>query len=138
MRLILITLSLIFSAHAVELSQASNQQILNELAKRLGSSGQNQSAILNAYCLSDELHFELETQTQTLKKYVELRFSSDCKKALMKLKLGAFNGLNITAFCVMDELYKVKAASLGKLDITITEHRTSSECEASAAQINRQ
>jgi hypothetical protein len=138
MRLILLSLTLVFNLHAVELSQASNQQIMQELSKRLSTTSPAQDAILNAYCLSDELHFELETQTQTIKKSVELRFSSDCKKALTILKLGQFSGFNITAFCVNDEMYKVKAASQGKLDISIIDHRTSSECEASAAQINRQ
>jgi hypothetical protein len=138
MRFILALLFIVQSTFAVELSQATNTQILNELSKRLGHPNPSDMAILNAYCLSDELHLELETNTQTIKKFVELRFASDCKKALMKLNLGQFSGMKIAAFCVQSDLYKIKATGLGRLNITTIDHRTSSDCETSATQINRQ
>jgi hypothetical protein len=139
MRLILITLSLIFSAHAVELSQASNGQILRELSKRLGNgNGTPDLAFLNAFCSGDDINLQLETLNSTQNKVIDLRTSLECKNAVNLIKKGQFNGLLITAFCDSDLMYKVKASSSGVLNITSIDHRTSIECNESARSINRQ
>lgn len=139
MRLILITLSLIFSAHAVELSQASNQQILRELSKRLNSgTGTPDIAYLNAFCSGDDINIQLETLNSTENKVIDMRTSLECKNAVSLIKKGQFNGLIITAFCDSDLMYKIKASSSGTLNISSVDHRTNLECNESARNINRQ
>lgn len=141
MRLVIfLILTLTFSTHlfAVELSQASNQEILRELSKRLNGGSQGGTSYLNAFCSGDDINIQLETQNRSINKVIDLRTSMVCNTALNLMKKGQFNGLLITAFCDSDLLYRVKASSSGILDIQSTDHRTSVECDQSARSINRQ
>jgi len=138
MKSVLIMITLSFCAYSVELKQATNQQLLSELSSRLGSGSNNGISILNGFCNRENLNLELETATSSIKKSIDLTFSSTCTNSLMKLKFGRFQGLKIAAICDRDEMYKIKASSAGTLTIDLIDHRTSSDCERSAAQINRQ
>ena len=122
---------------AVELSQASNQQILRELSKRLnGNGGNNDIAFLNAFCAGDDINLQLETQNTSESQVIDMRTNMECNTAVKNLKKGQFTGIIITAFCDSDLLYKVKATSNGNLNIINVDHRTSIECNNSARTIN--
>lgn len=126
------------SLFAVELSQATNQQLIRELSKRLnGNGGNTDIAFFNAFCSGDDINLQLETQNNSTSKVIDMRTSMECNTAVTNLKKGQFSGLLITAFCDSDLLYKVKASATGRLDLTTVDHRTSLECNNSARNINR-
>lgn len=135
--ILLLSLILTTPLFAVELSRASNQQILRELSKRLnGNGGNNDIAYLNAFCSGDDINLQLETQNTSDNKVIDMRTTMECNTAVNNLKKGQFTGILITAFCDSDLLYKVKATSNGTLSISNVDHRTSLECNNSARTIN--
>lgn len=137
MKVILLSIVAVFNIQAVELSKASNSQIIKELSKRLGSPNQSNIAYISAFCRSDELTIQLDTAHNSISKQIDLRLSSTCRNAKMTIYKGQFQNLKISAFCESDNLYKIKATATGQLIITSIDHRTSSACNRSASDINR-
>ncbi|MCT4642295.1 MAG: hypothetical protein N4A33_08345 [Bacteriovoracaceae bacterium] len=126
-----------FSLYSVELSKATNNQLVSELSRRLGTtSHSNNSGTLISYCMGDDLVLELETLRTSTKKVIDTYSDNECESSVKKLKKGNFNTFMLSAFCVTDDLHRVKSTSRGDLEIAITDMASNGECLKSASVIN--
>jgi hypothetical protein len=92
---------------------------------------------LTAFCDGSHLQIDVYSQDGSATKSADLRFSSDCKDALMDLKLGEFEGFSVSAFCNQSDLHIVNALALeARLSIEIIALSNSNDCEVAKQSYN--
>lgn len=131
------------AANAVELENASNQQLLQELRYRLNNGGTGgDAASLVSYCIDgDDIFISLENSSgNPPTDYVlDMRDAVECQEAVQTIasKMGSFSGLKSFAFCANgDDLMRVSANSNGQMQVTGRDLRDRQECIAAAQAIN--
>lgn len=122
------------NASAIDLSQVSNAELLQELSARLGSSSGSGHASIISNCSGGNLKITLygSNNDDSMSEYL----GSNCNttQASLQRKMGAFSGIRIFALCVGGNLKTVKAESIGKL--SSTSDYAGSNCESQANIIN--
>lgn len=132
------------SANAVELENASNQQLLRELSFRLnhgGGGGGEETATIAAYCVDgDDIVISVASATNNDEFTLDMLNSTECGEAIdmIRPKLGEFYGTRRFAFCASgDDLVQVTVRSSGgTIAHTSRDVLNRTECLAAAQAIN--
>lgn len=103
-----------------------------------GVLAQDFNAKLTAFCDGSNLQIDVYSKDGSSTRNTDLRFSSDCEKAIMDLKLGEFKDYTVSAFCNMSELNIVNALALdARLSLEVIKLSSSSECESAKQSYNQ-
>jgi hypothetical protein len=131
------TLATALPAQAVELGEASNRQLLNEVARRLNANGnEGAEAFMTGLCSSGYINLKLENsetaQTYTYNTYL----GSECGAQLGKLrgKMGSFSGTQRLYLCssgYLESLTARPASGFAK-----TSSYVGSDCQTQADDLN--
>lgn len=127
------------TSHAMDLSGATNSELLNEVSRRLGTSsspGGGDGSLL-ASCSSGYIKLSVygTTANDTMSDFI----GSTCETVVNGLqpKVGSFSGIRILSICKSGYLQTIKAESIGKITVANSDF-VGSNCQAQADRNNAQ
>lgn len=125
------------SVFATDLSIVPTQDLLNEIAIRLGTNQLVKKGSLTAYCNGADLTIDVYSEDGSSSRGADLSLSTNCAKALELIKQGEFYGYSISAFCHSSTLYIVNAlANDAQLSLETKDMGLPSKCEEAQNRIN--
>lgn len=120
------------------LEEASNEDLVSELERRIGSGRNNGGALAETICYGDRMRIGLiSSNAEEFSIEFSFRFQSDCDQYSNQIgNTFRVNTLKIAALCQGSTLRRIALTPRNLRQLESIEYRFQSDCEVKAREIN--